>query len=268
LVVRITLVQTLVDRLTEILDQGDDPPDEACMVAKIAASDFLWKAADDLVEILGGRGYMENNIAPQILRDCRMLRIGEGANELMTLSVGRRVLYSERLHRFLQFHLRIPEMSACLKDAAERIQHRCLARSAPFADRSSAMAWAQSLTGQVAIRGVLLAAVQSEAQRAPRQSLRRAQEWAKLQFDTTLSRALEGFPIESFLIGASDASALVTGYSEAIGDVEQMPPGVDEIIDPLLVRDPSRARFPSFAHLPGNPHLDSSPVGHNSARQR
>jgi alkylation response protein AidB-like acyl-CoA dehydrogenase len=268
LVIRITLVQTLVDRLIEILDQGGDPPDEACMVAKIVASDFLWKAADDLVEMLGGRGYMENNIAPQILRDCRMLRIGEGANELMTLSVGRRVLYSERLHHFLQVQLRVPEMSARLKEAAERIQQRCLSRGAPFADRSSAMAWAQNLTGQVAIRGVLLAAVQSEVQRAPRQSLRRAQEWATLQFDLTLSQALEGFSVESFLVGSSEASALVIGYSEAIGDIEQMPPGVDETIDPLLLRDPGRARFPSFAHLPGNPHLDPSPEGHNSARRR
>ena len=101
LTIKITLVQALVDRLVEVMDQGEYPPEEACMMAKILGSDSLWEAADDLVEMLGGRGYMENNIAPQIMRDCRMLRIGEGANELMTLSVGRRVYHSEKLHQFL-----------------------------------------------------------------------------------------------------------------------------------------------------------------------
>ena len=85
-------------------------------MAKILGSDSLWEAADDLVEMLGGRGYMENNIAPQIMRDCRMLRIGEGANELMTLSVGRRVYHSEKLHQFLRLQLGCPEMSERLME--------------------------------------------------------------------------------------------------------------------------------------------------------
>jgi alkylation response protein AidB-like acyl-CoA dehydrogenase len=258
LLIRITLVQTLVDRLVEVMDRGEIPPDEACMVAKIVASDFLWKAADDLVEMLGGRGYMENNPAPQILRDCRMLRIGEGANELMTLSIGRRVLYSERFHQFLQVDLGVPEVSARVKEAAERIQHRCLSPDAPFVDRSSAVAWAHNLTGQVAIRGVLLAAAQSQAERAPHESMRRAVEWATLQFDSTMSQALKGFPIESFLLGASESTSVITGYFDAIGDIEQMPPGIDDAIDPLLLRDPDRAHFPSFAHLPGHAGLAAS----------
>ena len=125
------------------------------MMAKILASDSLWEAADDLVETLGGRGYMENNIAPQIMRDCRMLRIGEGANELMTLSVGRRVFHSETLHAFLRDRLGCPELTDRLKDASQQIQHRCLsprrARSptgrrrcrgrSPWSARSRSRAW-------------------------------------------------------------------------------------------------------------------------------
>jgi alkylation response protein AidB-like acyl-CoA dehydrogenase len=45
---------------------------------------------------------MKNNPAPQILRDCRILRIGEGANDLMTLSVGRRVAHSAPLRALLR----------------------------------------------------------------------------------------------------------------------------------------------------------------------
>ena len=167
LTIKITLVQALVNRLVEVMDEGEYPPEEACMMAKILASDSLWEAADDLVETLGGRGYMENNIAPQIMRDCRMLRIGEGANELMTLSVGRRVFHSEKLHEFLRVRLGCPELIDRLKEASQRIQHRCLSPGAPFADRSAALSWAFTLVGRVAIKGVVMAAARATARRTP-----------------------------------------------------------------------------------------------------
>jgi alkylation response protein AidB-like acyl-CoA dehydrogenase len=55
------------------------------VIAKITGADYLWEAADSLVQMLGGRGYMETNLAPQILRDARVLRIGEGPNESLKI---------------------------------------------------------------------------------------------------------------------------------------------------------------------------------------
>jgi alkylation response protein AidB-like acyl-CoA dehydrogenase len=252
LAIKIALVQALVDRLVEVMDDGDYPPEEGCMIAKIVASDSLWETADDLVEILGGRGYMENNIAPQIMRDCRMLRIGEGANELMTLSVGRRVYHSEKLHDFLRARLGCPGLSEQLKDVSQRIQQRCLARGAPFVDRSSALSWAFNLVGRVAIKGVLMAAAQETARRTPSALLDRAVAWAGLQFETVLNEALHGTTAESFLLSAETITHVVAGYRDAIGDIEQAPPGVEEAIDPLLRRDPIGGGFPKLTHLPGN----------------
>ena len=252
LTIKIALVQALVDRLVEVMDQGEYPPEEACMMAKILGSDSLWEAADDLVEMLGGRGYMENNIAPQIMRDCRMLRIGEGANELMTLSVGRRVYHSEKLHQFLRVQLGCPEMSHRLMEASQQIQDRCLSPAAPFADRSTALSWAYTLIGQVAIKGVLLAAAQATASRTPSTLLDRAVEWASLQFESALEQALRGNPAEAFLLGAAETTEAINGYIEAIGDLEQAPPGVEEAIDPLLRRNPVGGGFPKMSHLPGN----------------
>jgi len=251
LTLKITLLQALLNRLAAILDREDYPPEEACMIAKIVATDYLWQAADDLVEVLGGRGYMENNIAPQILRDCRMLRIGEGANELMTLTVGRRVYHSEPLHQFLRADLRAAEISDRLKSAAQEIQNRCLAARQPFADRSSAMAWAHNLTGQVAVQGVLLAVIQADAQAVSSPAGRRAALWAKARFESTLSQALAGLATESFLLGANESHDLIATYTDSIGDLEQHPPGVDEAIDPLLRRDPSWNGRPAFPQLPG-----------------
>jgi alkylation response protein AidB-like acyl-CoA dehydrogenase len=252
LLIKIALVQSLVDRLVDVMDEGGYPPEEASMMAKIVASDSLWEASDDLVQILGGRGYMENNIAPQIMRDCRMLRIGEGANELMTLSVGRRVYHSESLHQFLRDRLGCPEMSDRLREASQQIQHRCLSAGAPFSDRSSALSWAFTLIGQVSIKGMLLAAAQATARRTPSPLLDRAVAWAGLQFESSLEQALRGAPVESFLEGAAETIRTIADYAETIGDLEQAPPGVEEAIDPLLRRDPVGGGFPSMAHLPGN----------------
>jgi alkylation response protein AidB-like acyl-CoA dehydrogenase len=50
-------------------------PLEAFVAVKMQSSEFLWQAADRLVQILGSRGYDEANVAPQILRDARVFRI-------------------------------------------------------------------------------------------------------------------------------------------------------------------------------------------------
>jgi hypothetical protein len=251
LTLQIATVEALVDRLVSILDNGDYPAEEACMIAKIAASDSLWRAADDLVETLGGRGYMENNIAPQIMRDCRMLRIGEGANELMTLSVGRRVLHSEKLRQLLREELATPHLDDLLRHAAEQIMQRCVAPGARFADRASAVAWAHSLSGQVAIRVVLLATLEAANRQASCPTIRRAREWAALQLEAVHDRAVNGSLTERLLIDPRVATDVITNYSVAIGDLEQAPPGVEEAIDPLLVRSPDRGGYAPDRHLPG-----------------
>ena len=143
-------------------------------------------------------------------------------------------------------------MSDRLMDASQQIQTRCLSPAAPFGDRSAALSWAFTLVGQVAIKGVLLAAAQATARRSPSPLLNRAVEWASLQFDSALDQALRGNPAESFLLGAGETTEAIAGYIEAIGDLEQAPPGVEEAIDPLLRRNPVGGGFPRLSHLPGN----------------
>lgn len=263
LTMKITAAQALVDRLAGMLDNGDYPAEEACMIAKIVASDWLWQAADGLVEVLGGRGYMENNVAPQLLRDCRMLRIGEGANELMTLSLGRRVLHSEKLRHFIGDELANPHLYDLLRGAAERIMSRCLSLGAPFSDRSAAVTWAHSLTGQVAVRAVLLATL--EAVQTASSALLRAREWAAVQFESVRQRAAHGSLSERLLISPAVAADLVGDYANTIGDLEQAPSGIEEAIDPLLQRDPGPSGGARFAHLPG---LDTvQPPGPSPSRK-
>jgi alkylation response protein AidB-like acyl-CoA dehydrogenase len=262
LTIEITAVQVLVDRLSGHLDSGGYPAEEACMIAKIVASDALWRAADHLVETLGGRGYMESNVAPQIMRDCRMLRIGEGANELMTLSVGRRVLHSEKLRQLLRSDLGAPHLDDLLRDSAERIMHRCLAPGAPFADRGAAVAWAHSLTGKVAVNVLLLAVLVDAERRAESPAIRRAREWAAFQLEAVRECAVNGSLAERLLVDPQVATDMVAGFANAIGDLEQVPPGIEESLDPLLRRSVNGAGFAPFAHLPGNATGEVRPPAH------
>ena len=65
----IAATESLVTLTATRLDSDLHVPEEIYAACKIAAPEFYWQAADHLVQCLGGRGYIETNLAPQILRD-------------------------------------------------------------------------------------------------------------------------------------------------------------------------------------------------------
>jgi alkylation response protein AidB-like acyl-CoA dehydrogenase len=52
-------------------------------VAKVFSSESAWKVADDAVQLHGGSGFIEETGVARYLRDVRITRIFEGANELL-----------------------------------------------------------------------------------------------------------------------------------------------------------------------------------------
>ena len=72
------------------------------MAAKVLGSESLNWAAGQLMQFLGGRGYMENNLAPQILRDARVYSVGEGPNEPLTIQVGRKARLTDAIDAYLR----------------------------------------------------------------------------------------------------------------------------------------------------------------------
>jgi len=237
----ITTVETLVASISELLDAGHLVPEEAFVACKTSGPEFLWSAADNLVQLLGGRGYMENNLAPQILRDARIYRIFEGPTETLNMYLGSKVIHgSDELNRFLSHTLGASAVSNSLKDAAERINARCCGSSSP-SERSSAIRWASVLVGEVATYAILLAAVQHAYKRNQSERIGRAVEWAQLKFDTTLKKALSITPAESVLLDANETTKIISSYALAIGDLEQTLAGEDDALDDLLRRNPSVA---------------------------
>jgi alkylation response protein AidB-like acyl-CoA dehydrogenase len=264
LTIKITALEALMQALAAVLDAGEYPADEACMIVKIFGSNAIWEASDTLVETLGGRGYMENNGAAQIMRDCRMLRIGEGANDLMTLSIGRRVLHSEAFLLLLRDTFGAAHLEEDLREVAERIMHRCVGEDAPFADRGTAVAWAHTLIGRVAVRATVLAALEAAQRQSPNVQIERAIAWAAEQLVEERARALDGAIVERLVPGTDALEELVRGYADAIGDLEQAPPGIEDGPDLLLRRDPEDFGFAPYSHLPGD--VAQVGVAHGAAR--
>jgi alkylation response protein AidB-like acyl-CoA dehydrogenase len=56
-------------------------------IAKVYASELVWHAADEMVQLAGGRGFVKPYPYERFLRDSRINRIFEGANEILRLFI-------------------------------------------------------------------------------------------------------------------------------------------------------------------------------------
>src|SRR5689334_19846455 len=79
------------DAMLGVLGRLADTPDAdqsleaAC--CKVFATDLLWRTADELVQVAGGRGFVKPYPYERLLRDARINRIFEGTNEILRLFI-------------------------------------------------------------------------------------------------------------------------------------------------------------------------------------
>jgi acyl-CoA synthetase (AMP-forming)/AMP-acid ligase II/alkylation response protein AidB-like acyl-CoA dehydrogenase/acyl carrier protein len=253
-----TAFDTLVVRIADLLDRDGFVPVEAYVTCKTAGPEFLWKAADTLVQMLGGRGYVETNIASRILRDARVFRIFEGPTETLTMFLGSRVLHeSTELDRFLSDSLGAATVSARLRNATARVEERWSGSTAPFADASAALRWKSMLLGEIATYAILLAALQGSIPQTSHSA--RAIEWVEQQFEQSLAKALSDRPIDSVLLTAQESDNLISSYVDTIGDLEQTCPGEDKELDSFLRQQPS-TELPGSVKSAVEPEVDSTKV--------
>ncbi len=234
----ITATETLVSRIAELTDAGQSVPAEAFVACKTSGPEFLWTAADMLVQLLGARGYVENNIAPQLMRDARLLRIFEGPTETLHMFLGSSVIHgSPELHQFLCDTLHASNVAIALREAVLEIDARTKQARPAFADVASARRWASSLAGEITTYALLWAVVQEAAAKSKSGDFRRSIDWTRLCFEETLRRAMSGTPAEAVLLSSVAATSLISSYGETIGDLEQRLAGEEQGVDPYLRRD-------------------------------
>ncbi|MBN3779012.1 amino acid adenylation domain-containing protein [Burkholderia sp. Ac-20345] len=232
-----TATEALIRQVAECADTPSHVPDEVSMVCKTHGSEFLWWAADMLVQCLGARGYEEASIAARTLRDARPFRIFEGPTEALVMHLGSSAVHGgEALYRYLEERAGTTATAQDLREAAGRIEARCLADAERFGDHSSRMYRAYALAGEVAAEAILLAGLQHDLKRTPTPARQRALSWARRRFEEARARALGASTAEVALETAAGITQLVQSYAGSIGDVEQSLPGDDVSLDPLLRR--------------------------------
>jgi alkylation response protein AidB-like acyl-CoA dehydrogenase len=86
----------LAEDAARLLDLGAAPAATACSMAKLYASEACVRHASTAVQVFGGAGYIEGNVAERLYRDARITTLYEGTSEIQRLIVARSIVDTRR----------------------------------------------------------------------------------------------------------------------------------------------------------------------------
>jgi acyl-CoA synthetase (AMP-forming)/AMP-acid ligase II/alkylation response protein AidB-like acyl-CoA dehydrogenase/7-keto-8-aminopelargonate synthetase-like enzyme/acyl carrier protein len=232
---QINALEALVHRVAVRIDAGKSTPAAIYAAVKAAGPEFLWSGADRLVQILGGRGYTENNPASRLLRDARVLRIFEGPTETIRYHLGSIALHqTNEITSFLRNEFSAPSVSQAFADTSERINEMIRDQSKQLGLVQSRH-FGRSAMGELAVWLILEAALTGQSTDADEAALAwlRQQRLSRLSAFTTV-----GWGDAPYVLPA-DVESEITKYETSIGNVEQVVPGEEWEPDILLASDPT-----------------------------
>jgi alkylation response protein AidB-like acyl-CoA dehydrogenase len=79
--------ESVVWRVAEAIDSGVDDYSLEAAISKVYASEAIQRAAYEALQIAAGSGFMRDLPYEQVTRDCRILTIFEGTNEVLRLYI-------------------------------------------------------------------------------------------------------------------------------------------------------------------------------------
>jgi natural product biosynthesis luciferase-like monooxygenase protein len=221
-------LRALVQQLAELRDSSRPVHPDAYAAAKVAGSEWAWQGADWLMQGLGGRGYVEPNGASQLLRDARLLRIFEGPSEALLTHLGSRVLREPlSLAAWMRGVLGAPRAAARLSELSTRLGGAVPRNGDTI--QSDLIAHRCGIMAQLLI---IAAALEVAEQRHGTAEVVRTRSWLEAQLQQAEARL---FTLDIIRVpGADEVVAAVSGFVDAIGDIEQTLPGEDAARDALI----------------------------------
>jgi alkylation response protein AidB-like acyl-CoA dehydrogenase len=218
-----TLLGGFVDNIGYALDCNASIPADLHAAAKLLTSEALWEGVDAAMQMLGGRGYCENNGASQLLRDARITRLFEGPSETLASFLGQRLWQSKGTH-LTQYFIHCGaagqnaswQLTHLLNRIAQCVQVKKtteLEHSAMLVPLGYAVAW-QLLTASSDTNGLVEV------------------KWLEEQFEKA-SRGVFSALISTAL---PDAAELECEVAFHIGDIEQSAASMDCLPDHYLQR--------------------------------
>ncbi len=216
-------LEALVRALAPLDDRGAGLPQEACMACKCVASELLWEATDVLMQLLGGRGYLEPNLAPLLMRDARVMRILEGPTEALYVHLGTGALDG-----------------GCLAFAADVLNAPDLAQQARSALLAAGSSCPHYAAGELCAWTLLVAAAGDGE----------AAGWARRRWAVLLA----GLQQAVAPVAADTLAERIGAYADAIGVPERAAPGErherDALLEPEWTAPSGTAASPPVAALP------------------
>jgi acyl-CoA dehydrogenase family member 9 len=79
--------ESVVWMVAHYIDSGLDDYSVEAAISKVYASEAIQRAANEALQIAAGNGFMRDSPYEQIVRDCRILSIFEGTNEVLRLYI-------------------------------------------------------------------------------------------------------------------------------------------------------------------------------------
>jgi alkylation response protein AidB-like acyl-CoA dehydrogenase len=231
---RIEALDALLYGIADALDSGEGVAAELFAAVKVAGSELVWQSVDELVQLLGSRGYDEANGVTQMLRDARVTRIFEGASEPLLAFLGAAAPNPRSdLHEALRQGFGAGDVADRLETAARELRER---EPAAGDDVASGRAWQAAVAGEAALWACLLAAHRKRSGAGGSAGTARTAAWLAARFDAACRHAAQGDPREPLLVSAADLEPELARLVAPIGDVELLSPGERRERDPLLRR--------------------------------
>jgi acyl-CoA synthetase (AMP-forming)/AMP-acid ligase II/alkylation response protein AidB-like acyl-CoA dehydrogenase/acyl carrier protein len=219
----IAALERFVYAVADRIDAGRPVPAALATVCKIAGPELAGVTIDHMVQLLGGRGFIEPNGAAQMLRDARVLRIFEGPTETLQMHLGSQLLGDGgALCRFIEVELGAPGVAAALAADVEAVRERWQAAGVDGAR------WAALQVGAVASWAFLAATCPAE---------RPERQWLTHRMAQARAAALDGRDLPE----AERLARAIRDLARDIGDVDQTLPGADWAPDARLVRPTPRS---------------------------
>lgn len=245
--IAIVSIEALVTTIAELRDSHIDIPDEIYLVCKTSAPELAYQVVDDTMQLLGGRGYCENNLVPQLFRDIRLLRIFEGPTETLNMYLGSLLIHHpERLYSFLEQVLNVTEITEELKICIAKLETQ--AKESPsFSDRLNAVRWQQSCLGELATQLVIKAFLIYFSRKYQRENkkirITQAIKHCDRHFRHQLEKMLH-FRSGDIIENDQFIDAFMAEIKNNVGETEFTGYGEDHQLDDYLRRD--NASNPSF----------------------
>lgn len=213
------ILEALVYDLAERLDAGQTVELEPVIAAKVFGADWATTAADELIQVMGGRGYDEANAAPRTYRDLRVYRIFEGPSETLSDFLGRRCLRQPTQVRTLLDHTCGTDLSERFTAALDELRgHTAEPADAFHAPAATALMWTLA-TG-------------AARRRAPHHAQAVAEQRLRQALDLLVAAPHRTNPWTDSLVQNA-----LQRYDARIGDLTPLLPGVRTDPDPLLASD-------------------------------